>query len=39
MALRIWTIGIGLTAGAVGVAVVRCALSASRTIELALSGF
>jgi hypothetical protein len=37
--LRIWTIGIGLTAVGVGVAVIRYALSASRTIELALSGF
>jgi hypothetical protein len=39
MALRIWTIGIGLTAVAVGVAVVRYAFSASRAIEVALSGF
>jgi hypothetical protein len=39
MASRIWTIGLGLTAVAIGVAVVRYALSASRAIEVALSGF
>jgi len=39
MALRIWTIGIGLTAAALGLAAIHYASSASQAIQVALSGF
>jgi hypothetical protein len=39
MALRIWTIGIGLTAVALGVAAIRYAVSASEAIKVSIAGF
>ena len=39
MALRLWMVGLGVTAVVVGILVVRVAFSASQSVQATLAGF